>query len=220
MVAPLLPQVVQRARCRNRSLDSSAPQRITATAHANGAWCWHRSQCIHTQGVERRRSPSVGRGSGGDLYERLARQYAASFRLKLAGSPLMTAIERPLPKSNPAATDWGCGVRKTLHDCVVRRASASGYIRPPDASAKKEQPRRDIPGPTANSGDGKGTLFKGIVIAAFSEGLDPASKPRFRRLHCSSHIDLPAERRCPEPSNSPYPWTAVPRSDRHHTRSL
>jgi hypothetical protein len=44
MVAPLLPQPVQRAHCRSLSLDSLAPQRITATAHANGALCWHRSQ--------------------------------------------------------------------------------------------------------------------------------------------------------------------------------
>jgi hypothetical protein len=33
----LLPQAVHRARCRSTSLDASRPQRITATAHANGA---------------------------------------------------------------------------------------------------------------------------------------------------------------------------------------
>jgi hypothetical protein len=42
-----------------------------------------------------------------------------------------------------------------------------------------------------------GSLFEGVVIAAFSEGLDPARKPGFRRLDCSSHDDLPAGRRCP-----------------------
>jgi hypothetical protein len=53
IVAPLLPQPVQRAHCRSLSLDSFAPHRITATAQAKGALCWHRSQHIHTQGVER-----------------------------------------------------------------------------------------------------------------------------------------------------------------------
>jgi deoxycytidylate deaminase len=44
MVAPLWPQQVQRACCRRTSLDASRPQRMTATARASGAWCWHRSQ--------------------------------------------------------------------------------------------------------------------------------------------------------------------------------
>jgi hypothetical protein len=37
IVAPLLPQEVQRARCLNRLLDASAPQQMTATAQASGA---------------------------------------------------------------------------------------------------------------------------------------------------------------------------------------
>jgi hypothetical protein len=37
MVALLLPQELQRARCRSRSLDAFAPQQITATAQASGA---------------------------------------------------------------------------------------------------------------------------------------------------------------------------------------
>jgi hypothetical protein len=40
IVAPLLPHELQRARC--RSLDTSAPQRMRATAQASGAWCWQR----------------------------------------------------------------------------------------------------------------------------------------------------------------------------------
>ena len=39
LVAPFLPHALQRARCLSRSLDASAPQRMTATAHDNGAWC-------------------------------------------------------------------------------------------------------------------------------------------------------------------------------------
>jgi hypothetical protein len=67
MVAPWPPQPVQREHCRSLSLDSFAPHRITATAHANGALCWQRSQYIQTHGVDRCRSPSVGRGPGADL---------------------------------------------------------------------------------------------------------------------------------------------------------
>jgi hypothetical protein len=37
MVAPLLPQEVQRARCLNRLLDTFGPQQMTATAQAGGA---------------------------------------------------------------------------------------------------------------------------------------------------------------------------------------
>jgi hypothetical protein len=62
IVAPLLPHELQRARCLSRSLDTSAPQRMTATAQASGAWCWQRSHHSHTQGVVRCSSPSVGRG--------------------------------------------------------------------------------------------------------------------------------------------------------------
>jgi hypothetical protein len=51
MVAPLLPQAVQRARCRSTSLDVSRPHRMTATTHASGAWCWQRSQFSHSHGV-------------------------------------------------------------------------------------------------------------------------------------------------------------------------
>jgi len=47
----LLPQAVQRARCRSRSLDAPAPHRMTGTAQANGAWCWHFSQQSQTHGV-------------------------------------------------------------------------------------------------------------------------------------------------------------------------
>jgi len=39
IVAPLWLRELQRARCRSRSLDASAPQRMTATAQADGAWC-------------------------------------------------------------------------------------------------------------------------------------------------------------------------------------
>jgi hypothetical protein len=38
MVAPLLPQAVQRAHCRSSSLEVSGPHRMTGTAHASGAW--------------------------------------------------------------------------------------------------------------------------------------------------------------------------------------
>jgi len=37
IVAPFLPHALQRARCRSRSLDTSAPHRMTATAQASGA---------------------------------------------------------------------------------------------------------------------------------------------------------------------------------------
>lgn len=52
IVAPLLPHAKQRTYCRSLSLDASAPQRMTAAAQVNGALCWHRSQCIQSQGVE------------------------------------------------------------------------------------------------------------------------------------------------------------------------
>jgi len=58
-VAPLWPQRMQRARSRSTLLDASRPQRMTATAHASGAWCWHRSQFNQSHGVARCRSPSV-----------------------------------------------------------------------------------------------------------------------------------------------------------------
>jgi hypothetical protein len=64
MVAPFLPHALQRARCLSRSLDTSAPHRMTATAQASGAWCWQRSHQSHTQGVARCRSPRVGIGPG------------------------------------------------------------------------------------------------------------------------------------------------------------
>jgi hypothetical protein len=59
MVAPLWPHALQRAHCRSLSLDVSAPQRITGTAHASGAWCGHFSQLTHTHGVARCKSPRV-----------------------------------------------------------------------------------------------------------------------------------------------------------------
>lgn len=40
-VAPLWPHLVQRARCRSRSLDVSAPHRIINGTRAIGAWCKH-----------------------------------------------------------------------------------------------------------------------------------------------------------------------------------
>ena len=64
IVAPFLPHELQRTRCRSRSLDTSAPQRMTATAQASGAWCWHRSHQSHTHGVVRCSSPKVGIGPG------------------------------------------------------------------------------------------------------------------------------------------------------------
>src|SRR5690349_545346 len=39
IVAPFLPHERQRARCHRRSLDTSAPHRMTATAQASGACC-------------------------------------------------------------------------------------------------------------------------------------------------------------------------------------
>ena len=38
-VAPLLPQLVQRTHSLSLSLNSSAPHRMTAAAHAKGALC-------------------------------------------------------------------------------------------------------------------------------------------------------------------------------------
>jgi hypothetical protein len=55
-----LPQAVQRTRCLSRSLDTSAPHRMTATAQVSGAWCWQRSYQSHTHGVARCSSPKVG----------------------------------------------------------------------------------------------------------------------------------------------------------------
>jgi hypothetical protein len=55
---------VQRARSRKTSLDAPAPQRMTGTAHASGALCRHFSQNSQSQGDDRCRSPSVGRGPG------------------------------------------------------------------------------------------------------------------------------------------------------------
>jgi hypothetical protein len=40
-LAPLWPHFVQRARCRSRSLDVSAPHRIISGTSAIGAWCKH-----------------------------------------------------------------------------------------------------------------------------------------------------------------------------------
>ena len=53
---------MQRSRRRGTSLDASAPQRMTGTARAIGAWCKHFSQDSQSQGVDRCRSPSVGLG--------------------------------------------------------------------------------------------------------------------------------------------------------------
>jgi hypothetical protein len=50
------------SRKRRRSLYTSAPHRMTATAQASGAWCWQRSHQSHTQGVARCSSPRVGIG--------------------------------------------------------------------------------------------------------------------------------------------------------------
>ena len=85
MVAPLWPQQVQRARSRKMSLDASRPQRITATAHASGPWCWQRSQLSHSQGVARCRSPSV----------------------VLARGVFMPEIGRPAGAPSPAARSCG-----------------------------------------------------------------------------------------------------------------
>ena len=85
MVAPLLPQAVHRARCRSTSLDASRPQRMTATAHASGASCWHRSQFSHSHGVARCRSP----------------------RVVVARGVFMGGIRRPPSEPSPAATHCG-----------------------------------------------------------------------------------------------------------------
>jgi len=46
-------QAVQRVHCRSLSLDSSGPQRITATAQGNGARCWQRTQVSQSHDVTR-----------------------------------------------------------------------------------------------------------------------------------------------------------------------
>jgi hypothetical protein len=61
----------------------------------------------------------------------------------------------------------------------------------PTVVPKKKRPRRDIPGPIANKGGAENWLLKSVVIAALSEGIDPAGKPRLRYFQCSSHVDLP-----------------------------
>jgi hypothetical protein len=81
-VAPLCPQTVQRARSRSTSLDASRPQRMTATAHASGAWCWRRSQFSHSHGVARCRP-----------------------RVVVAGDVFMAPIGRPPAAPSPAASD-------------------------------------------------------------------------------------------------------------------
>jgi hypothetical protein len=61
---PFFPHALQRACWRSRSLCTSAPHRMTATAQASGAWCWQRSHQSHTQGVAPCSSPRVGIGPG------------------------------------------------------------------------------------------------------------------------------------------------------------
>ena len=63
----------------------SQPQRMTATAHGSGAWCSHRSQFSHSQGVARCRSPSV----------------------VVAQGVFMGGIGRPPGEPSPAATHCG-----------------------------------------------------------------------------------------------------------------
>jgi hypothetical protein len=68
-----------------RSTCRAAPHRMTATAHASGAWCWQRSQFSHSHGVARCRSPSV----------------------VVARNVFMAGIRRPPGASSPAATCCG-----------------------------------------------------------------------------------------------------------------
>jgi hypothetical protein len=95
--APLLPQAVQRAHCRSTSPGASAPHKITGAANAIAAKCGQRPQWTHHHELVRCNSPSVGRVWGSDLRfdraGRVARQRAASCKVKLAGSPLMSASQ-------------------------------------------------------------------------------------------------------------------------------
>jgi hypothetical protein len=95
-VAPLLPQCVHRARSLSTSLDALAPQRMTATAHASGAWCWQRSQFGQSHGVARRRSPSVVAARG----------------------VFMKRIERPAGAPGPAATRSSRSTNADKHGSV------------------------------------------------------------------------------------------------------
>ena len=96
-VAPLLPQAVQRAHRRSRSLDVSGPHRMMSGTNAIGAWWWHRSHHTQSQGCPSRSCASVGRGPGACRFVRYAGprwviHRAIARGLKLGGSPLMIRL--------------------------------------------------------------------------------------------------------------------------------
>jgi hypothetical protein len=87
-VAPLLPHFVQRAHCRSRSLDVSAPHRIISGTRAMGAWCKHFSQWTQ---VQQWLGAIV---AGWDLAKALSRLLRTSWRARALKMRAFTLIQK------------------------------------------------------------------------------------------------------------------------------